>query len=878
MKKSMFLTEWKNIFTNKKLLISLTAVLFVPLMYAGMFLWAFWDPYDYLDKLPIAVINEDQGADFEGEHLDIGDELVENLQDLDELNFDVVSRKKGYQDLENQEYYMLVEIPEDFSKNATTLLDDHPEKLKLKYIPNESYNFLSSQIGESAVKEIKTEIAGEVSKTYAETMFDKLGEIADGFEEASDGSGKIDDGAVKLKDGSKELKVNLEKLASKSIQFEDGVNTAAKGSSELAQGAQTLSSGVSELYLNSNKLRDASEDLQAGAGQLANGIAQADNGVTAMKQNVPKLVDGTQQVQNGLTQLHNQLPEEMAKKVNQTVKDKKGKVRQTIDDTIAQKEKEIAPKVKEQITNGIAQGASEGVVKEVNKFIPQAPKAISESVAKDIVNYLKEAQDAKTEQIKEDISSILSDVGVPDQTINEVINKIDGLTVDYNSIEEFVQVTLQSGLEEVLAGVEITQEQQQKIENIIREKAEPKVEQGVNQALDDANQKIDYRLDNYEKEIMSHLDDITKELETEIKAALDNPIGQLQGGLTQINDGQKTLQNGVNQLSDGTGQLRDGSGKLVSGQNSYVDNMYKFTSSFQKADTGASDLANGAGILNHGMYQLSDGAHQFNDGSHKLADGSGELSDGTKELRGGTKELHEKLDEAADEVGSVKSDDETYDMMGSPVTMGKEEINKVPNYGTGFAPYFISLGLFVGALVISIVLNLNDPIIEPRNALSLFLSKFGMLAVVGIIQALILDAILLLGLGLEVKSVPLFMFVSIVTSLVFMTLVQFLSTVLGDPGRFIAIVILILQLTTSAGTFPLELIPDVLHTFNSLLPMTYSVQAFKAVVSSGDYAFMWKNVGILATYIVVAMGLTYSYFLIKSKKTDHAHEQQMEEA
>src|SRR5699024_5805606 len=133
-------------------------------------------------------------------------------------------------------------------------------------------------------------------------------------------------------------------------------------------------------------------------------------------------------------------------------------------------------------------------------------------------------------------------VGVPDQTINEVINKIDGLTVDYNSIEEFVQVTLQSGLEEVLAGVEITQEQQQKIENIIREKAEPKVEQGVNQALDDANQKIDYRLDNYEKEIMSHLDDITKELETEIKAALDNPIGQLQGGLTQINDGQKTLQ------------------------------------------------------------------------------------------------------------------------------------------------------------------------------------------------------------------------------------------------------------------------------------------------------------------------------------------------
>ncbi len=77
---------------------------------------------------------------------------------------------------------------------------------------------------------------------------------------------------------------------------------------------------------------------------------------------------------------------------------------------------------------------------------------------------------------------------------------------------------------------------------------------------------------------------------------------------------------------------------------------------------------------------------------------------------------------------------------------------------------------------------------------------------------------------------------------------------------------LILQLTTSAGTFPLELIPKVLQPLNALLPMTYTVQAYKAVISSGDYAFMWENLGILTLFAVVCMVLTLGYFMFKHKR------------
>src|SRR5699024_521191 len=129
----------------------------------------------------------------------------------------------------------------------------------------------------------------------------------------------------------------------------------------------------------------------------------------------------------------------------------------------------------------------------------------------------------------------------------------------------------------------------------------------------------------------------------------------------------------------------------------------------------------------------------------------------------------------------------------------------------------------------------------PSSGFEWFLRKFGVLAIVGVLQALIACAILMLGLGIEVQSVPKFLLFAIITSLTFITLIQFFVTVLDDPGRFIAIIILILQLTTSAGTFPLELIPKVLQPINLLLPMTYSVAGFKAVISSGDYSALWQN-------------------------------------
>ncbi|TDL31307.1 YhgE/Pip domain-containing protein [Jeotgalibacillus sp. S-D1] len=780
MKNSLFIAELKHIFTNRKRFIPLLAILFVPILYAGMFLWSFWDPYEKLSDLPVAVVNGDSGYNYEDEQLTLGDDLVSNLKDNDSFNFHFVSQKEAYRDLENQKYYMVVEIPENFSQNASTLMDEQPDKLELKYVPNEGYNFLSAQIGETAVNEIKSSISKEITSTYAETMFGKVDEMANGLVKASNGAGDLEDGAAKLTDGSTDLKNHLEELASKSVDFQAGLQGASSGTEELANGANELSTGMTQLSDASDQLLNASMDVQSGSGQVADGASKTRAGLTELDQKTPALIESTDQVAAGIQQLQQELPAQ------------------------------IASQASAELTAGI-----EEVSAGLDELQPQLTAPLAEKVTEEAA--------ARQEAQLGQLADVLSENGVDQDTIDAVI-------------------------------------QQQKQNAPSREEIENQVAEAVDSGLTEGTSSLGSTLSQ-------EAAGIEEQIQSQIQTAIDPAFNQLHDGVIQLNEGQKSLQNGIHQLAVGAEELENGSAKLASGQNSYVENMQTFNQRVNDADSGARKLAGGSNELNIGLNELSGGGQKLTNGVHDLADGSASLANGNTELLNGTKTLHDKLADAGDQASGVKGTSDTYDMFANPVNVEKEPINHVANYGTGFAPYFISLGLFVGGLLVTIVFTINKPAVKPRNGFTWFTGKFGIIASVGIIQALLTDAILLFGLGMEVTSVPYFILVSIVTSITFMTLIQFLVTVFGDPGRFVAILILILQLTTSAGTFPVELIPNLLQPINALLPMTYTVQAFKSVISSGDVQFMWSNIAILLTYTAVFMALTTAYFVIKHKKS-----------
>ncbi|UYG96894.1 YhgE/Pip family protein [Cytobacillus firmus] len=712
MKNKLFLKEFSAIIKNKKLLIPIIAVMFIPVLYSGMFLWAFWDPYDHLDDLPVAIVNEDAGAVLEGNELHLGNDLVDNLKESKDFNFQFVDKEEAYKDLNDQQYYMLVEIPKDFSKNATTLLEDKPQKMNLIYVPNESYNFLSAQIGGTAVEKIKASLSEKVTETYAETMFDKVGELADGIGQASDGALQISEGAADLKDGSKTLHEKLELLANKSIEFNNGVSTASKGSKEMAEGAKSLSEGLGKLAGGQSELRNASDQLKSGSEDLSAGVTQTKEGILTVKEKLPVMIDGTEQLENGANTLSSSLEQWQTE----------------------------------------AQKLSGGTV-------------LLEQRLQGILSQLPEGSPEKAE-----LQTALAQLKTGSAQLAESAGK------------------LSSG------GAELSQR-----------------------------------------------------------------MGQLKAG-------QQQLQQGINQLAQGTAELENGSLKLVQGHKDFDAGMETFAQKFGEAQAGADRLAGGAADLSGGLGKLTQGSAAFADGSKQLEAGAGKVAEGNSQIYEGSSELANKLADGAENASSVNASDKTYNMMANPVEIDNEKITEVPNYGTGFAPYFLSLGLFVGALLLSIVFPLREPAGVPHSGFSWFASKFGILAGIGIIQGLIAAMILLLGLGLEVQSVPLFLLFTILTSLTFIALIQFFVTVMGDPGRFVAIIILILQLTTSAGTFPLELIPNALQPISSYLPMTYSVSGFKAVISSGNFDFMWENAVILLSFGALFIAGSFVYFTAMHKK------------
>ncbi|MEC3358576.1 YhgE/Pip domain-containing protein [Bacillus paranthracis] len=951
--------EFTQIIKSKKILIPIIAVLFVPILYAGMFLWAFWDPYKQLDDLPVAVVNLDKGAVFDGKPIEVGKGLVDNLKDNTSFKWEFVSEKEAKKGMEGRKYYMLVRIPDDFSSNATTLLKDEPKPLNLEYIPNESLNFLSSQIGGTAIEKIKGEVASTLTKTYAEKMFDSIQDVSKGLADGAEGASKLHDGSSELHDGSSKVTDGLHTLQGKSGEMKDGVQKLADGSNKLVDGSGKVTNGL-------NTLNSKTGEMQIGIGKLVDGSGKVTDGLHVLNSNagIGKLVDGSGKVTNGLNTLNSKTGEmqtgigkliDGSGKVTDglnTLNSKTGEMQKGIDELHDGSEKvtgglnKLVSKSGElkigttDLSNGMealvegqrqlekwSQEIQKGL-QDLSSNVQKSTAALEEMQSKDpailsTVNEKIDGAGANVNQLNELTQSTARDAKNAAQDVADLQKQIESLPKEYQEqLQPFVTsaikntTTVQQKAAGVAGGTNKLNEEVKQLKGEINQKTgngqsklpNPAELQSLTVGIERLSsaqtgfvekfQGFGVKLNNAKegantlKNESGHLIDAINQLAdgsdkvTGGLGALSAGANQMAGGVNQLANGSSqvtgglgTLSAGANQMAGGVNQLANGSSQVTGGLGTLSVGVNQMAGGVTQLADGSGQVTTGIGTLNGGLNKMSTGSTQLIDGVNKLADGSGKVTDGLVKVNDGSGELAEKLGEGAEKTGEVKGTDKTYDMFASPVKVKTEKMAEVPNYGTGFTPYFLSLGLFVGALLLSIVYPLRDTVGVPKSGFSWFISKFGVLLSVGIIQAVVADVILLFGLGVEVQSIPYFILFSIVTSLAFIALIQCLVTAFGDAGRFIAIITLIIQLTTSAGTFPLELIPKFLQPFNAWLPMTYSVSGLKAVVSSGDFNFMWQNVGVLMIFIVVlSLGTIASLTWMHKRQFKNIAENQSVEA
>ena len=284
---------------------------------------------------------------------------------------------------------------------------------------------------------------------------------------------------------------------------------------------------------------------------------------------------------------------------------------------------------------------------------------------------------------------------------------------------------------------------------------------------------------------------------------------------------------------------------------------------------GASGLAAGSEDLSGGINKISDASTQLNTAANHIAAGASTLNDGAKELNDGITTAKTGVDNSIEDANQqITALDGLGDFASKSVEFKTETINPISNYGTYFAPYFMSLSLWVGALIIFFGIYFDADqrfAILARNSSNKVARSFIYL-LLGSAQAIILGIILIAGLGLDVKNAGLY-FVSVcLVSLVFIAIVQFFIVHLGDIGKFVSLALLILQLTSCGGTFPMETVPKFFNILYPFMPMTYSVALFKDTISGSITSDYWFNFTILAIFLVVFFVATVLLSIFRKQK------------
>ena len=678
---NMVRAEWQHLFKNKILLLSMAVISFIPIMYSGFFLGSIWDPYGQVKNLPVAFVNEDKGAQLNGQTVNIGQSVEQKLKSNHDLGWESVNKQQADSGVSSGHFYAVVTVPADFSAKAASIIAAQPQQAVIRYTTTPAKNYIGSLVSNQAAEKVKASVAEQITQAYAKGVLENVDKLGDGLETAAGGAAKLHGGLT---------------------QLQAGAQTYTGGVKQLAVNQRAMANGLA-------RLGDGSRQLQAGLGQLSNGLPS--------ESQVAQLTSGMKQLQAGLNQLNTSVYNPSPALVNQQSK-------------VQSEARDLAQTMQTSLADLSAAGV---VLKDLG----------SQAVA----------------------SGGSTTITLPQiSQLSQALNKTQTISVQAAALLKDLQILTQS---------------------------------------------------------------------------LSTQQAQLQTGVS-------TLTNGVNQLAPNAITALNGYNNLRTANNQLLAGSTSLTNGLAQAQTGSQQLANGAQLLDSRSSILTNGASQ---------------------LAGGADTLATKLADASRRLKIQPTGAATQQQIASPVKSETTKQGDVPNYGYALAPYVLSLSLFVGAIALNIIYPIRKTFAEQENAFRWWLAKASVTGVAASVQATILMLIMVYCLGLVPDHPVNFIGAIYLTSFVYMSIVSLLVIVLDNPGRFLAMVLLVLQLGSSEGTFPIQTANSFFQAVNPLVPMTYSILALRQAISGGlGSSFYSDSMWVLAGFLLVANLLTIGFFIYRGKR------------
>ena len=842
--------EWKAIFKKPTFIIVMIGISLIPALYNIIFLSSMWDPYGQLSELPVAVVNNDKEATYNGNTMAIGKDMVSNLKENKSLDFHFVNEEEGKKGLENGDYYMVVTLPSDLSEKAASILTDHPEQMNIDYQTSSGHSFIASKMSDSAMTQLKQNVSASVTETYTKALFQKMGDLKSGLTKAADGSEQLANGASQLAVGSQTLTTNLHSLADSSLTFSNGTEQFTKGLSSYVSGVEQLHLGLGTFNSGLVTYTGAVSKLDSGLGQLASkspelvgGINQLYTGVEAYTGGVSQLNTGLNQFSSGVSAYTNGV-ENLATGANQ-LSSQSATLRMGV----------------EQLSEGIQQLSS---------------KLDTSSEQKDQINQLSSGLN----QLNQAIQNI--DVGDTEQ-LSSVLSSIVSLSNQMLASAQSEKATTLANIQSTVAYQSLTSEQQAEISASVSQNSTDSIQsaqsiialvQGLQGSLENlqnqssnlstlknqANQvlplastsltglssgltemqgAVTSKLVPASQSIASGVNAYTAGVDkvsqgasqlSEKNSTLTGSLDQLVSGSTTLTQKSSSLTAGVGQLVEKTPELVSGIEKLSTGSNQLNQKSQELMAGVDKLQSGSGQLADKSSQLLSGASQLENGANKLADGAGKLAEGGVTLTAGINSLQVGATGLEQGLSSASNQLKSASTESKNAETLAGPLSLSKTDNDHVPVNGIGMAPYMISVALFVAALSTNMIFAKLPSGRHPESRWAWFKSRFEINGVIAVLAAvLVYGGVHLIGLTANHEMRTLFLI--IIASLTFMSMVTALTTWNSRLGAFFSLILLLLQLASSAGTYPLALTNDFFKNVNPWLPMSYSVSGLRQTIS-----------------------------------------------
>jgi putative membrane protein len=258
-----FGSEIKRFARSRLTRAAIIVLMLLPLVYGALYLWAYWDPFGHVNKMPVALVNADRGAEVSGQHVNVGSEIAKSLTADGGMDWQVVDPEEARSGVEHGKYYFMLELPPDFSEAIASPLTGHPKQANLIAVYNDANNYISSSIGRTATDQVLNAVSTRISGQAVNQVLSVVISSGAGIKQAADGAQKLADGAVKVDDGAATLV--------------SGLHTARTGSTELASGAKQLSEGIT-------KATDPLVAVTRALSQFSGDTDKLQQGATALRQ------------------------------------------------------------------------------------------------------------------------------------------------------------------------------------------------------------------------------------------------------------------------------------------------------------------------------------------------------------------------------------------------------------------------------------------------------------------------------------------------------------------------------------------------------------------------------------------------------------------